>query len=167
MKELARSQSIYRLETHFQNSEEFLALTSPLADGSLPLPALTELRISGGYNVAGRNLDNLKNLPNLVHLDLSVWHLSDDHLPALKQLRSLRTLYLEHNPSITDEGVDVLVSMPNLQSINVKGTNISNKGLHRLAKLPRLRCLRAHPGGLEAVMELRKQLRAGCELDTN
>lgn len=165
LKELARSQSLYRLHTAL-TSDEFLAITSPLPDGSPPFPSLTELRVARSVRVPGKSLDNLKNLPNLVHLDLSTWRISDDDLEHLRHLPYLRTLYLEDISPITNKGAEILTSMRNLQSLNVKGTSITSEGLYRLATLPRLRCLRCHPG-LEVGVELRKRLPAGCELDTN
>jgi hypothetical protein len=166
MRELAKSQSLYRLEIQLNNGE-FLALTSPLPDGSLPLPSLAELCLSGSNNGTRRSLDNLKHLPDLIHLDLSYWQLTDADLLPLKQLPHLRTLYLEANPGITDKGAAFLASMHNLQSLNVKNTRISNEGLFRLATLPRLRCLRAYPQAHEGRVELRKRLPAGCQLDMN
>lgn len=166
MRQLAESQSLYRLDIQL-NNDEFLALTNPLPDGSQPLPSLAELRLSGSNNGTRRSLDNLKHLPDLIHLDLSYWELTDADLLPLKQLPHLRTLYVEANPGITDKGAAFLASMRNLQSVNVKNTNVSNEGLFRLATLPRLRCLRAYPQAHEGRVELRKRLPAGCQLDTN
>jgi hypothetical protein len=166
MRELAKSQSLYRLDIQL-NNDEFVALTSPLPDGSLPLPALAELRLSGSNNGTRRSLNNLKHLPNLIHLDLTYWQLTDADLLPLKQLPHLRTLYVEACPGITDKGAAVLASIRNLQSLNVKNTSISNEGLFRLATLPRLRCLRAYPRAHEGRVELRKRLPAGCQLDMN
>jgi hypothetical protein len=166
MRELAKSQSLYRLDIQL-NDDEFVALTSPLPDGSLPLPALAELRLSGSNDGTRRSLDNLKHLPNLIHLDLSYWELTDADLLPLKQLPHLRTLYVEASPGITDKGAAFLASMRNLQSLNVKNTSISNEGLFRLATLPRLRCLRAYPRAHEGRVELRKRLPPGCQLDMN
>lgn len=167
LRELARSQSLRRLDTRIVGDEQFLALASFFSDGSPSLPQLNELRIAGSKNVSPRGLDSLKNLPSLIHLDLSYSGIANDRLASLKELPYLRTLYLEANPNVTDDGVVILASMHNLQSLNVKRTGITFEGLLRLASLPRLRCLRADPGGSKARAELRKRLPAGCELDAN
>ncbi|MEK6261363.1 MAG: hypothetical protein AABP62_22415 [Planctomycetota bacterium] len=166
LRELARSPNVYRFQTRLVGREQFLALTSRLPDGSPPLPELRELIVCVSELVPG-DCANFHHFPNLIHLDLSRSSITNADLNDLKQIPHLRTLYLEDIPQITDEGAKVLASMPNLQSLNVKRTNISKEGLLRLATLPRLRCLRAYPGGPEARAELRKQIPAGCELDDN
>jgi hypothetical protein len=165
MRALATSQSLYQLETRLENNE-FLALTDLLPDGSPPLPELRELRIQNS-NVALASMDNLKNLPDLIHLDMTGWKISHEHLIPLRQLRHLRTLYLEENRKLTDAAVDILISLPNLQSLNVKQTAITDEGLVRLATIRRLRCLRAHPRTAAARIAIRQQLPADCEFDTN
>lgn len=165
MRALATSQSLYQLETRLEN-DEFLALTDILPDGSLPLPELRELKIHGS-NVALASMDNLKNLPDLIHLDMTGWKISHEHLIPLRQLRHLRTLYLEENKKLTDAAVDILISLPNLQSLNVKQTGITDDGLVRLASMRRLRCFRAHPRSQAARISIRQKLPAGCEFDTN
>lgn len=165
MRALATSQSLYQLEARLEN-DEFLALTDILPDGSLPLPELRELKIHGS-TVALASMNNLKNLPDLIHLDMTGWRISHEHLIPLRQLRHLRTLYLEENKKLTDAAVDILISLPNLQSLNVKQTAITDDGLMRLAKIRRLRCFRAHPRTGAARIAIRQSLPAGCEFDTN
>ena len=177
LRELAQSPSLYRLEARLGNGAQLLALTSHLPDGSPPLPELHELCLRGSGGVAEYDLVKLKQLPNLIHLDLSytnAMHLGLDklkkelpHLRTLKELPHLRTLYLEGCRDITDEGAAILASMHNLQSLNVKQTGISPAGLLRLATLPRLRCLRATTWERPFRDELRKRLPARCELDTH
>jgi Leucine Rich repeat len=166
-RELAASPAITRLDIQVHGREQLLALTSPLADGTDPFPELRELRISGSTEIQPADLDLLKKLPSLIHVDLSYSNTTDAHLTHLKQLPYLRTLYLEANPNITNVGVKTLASMTNLQTLNVKRTKITTEGVLQIAKLPRLRCLRADVGGLESRAEVRKRLPPKCELDTN
>ena len=167
LRELAMSPTLYRLQTPLLGREQFLALTSRLPDGRPPLPELRELIVRVSSGLASGDCANFQNFPNLIHLDLTRSSITNADLKDLKKIPHLRTLYLEDIREITDEGAAILASMYNLQSLNVKQTRISKDGLLRLTTLPRLRCLRAHPGGPEARAEFRKRLPAGCELDDN
>lgn len=163
---LKHARGLRRLDLPLSDRNQFRALTSPLPDGSPTFPELLELRIAGTREVSPEDLDHLKNLPNLIHLDLSYSSITDAHLPHLRQLPLLRTLYLEANPNITDEGARVLASMSKLESLNIKRTRITTTGQQTLARLSRLRCLRADMGS-DARNALRKMLPPGCELDNN
>ena len=166
MRELAKSPTLHRLERQLFD-DEFLALTSVLPDGSPPLPELRELRQSNssGSLLTDRGLANLRNLPNLIHLDLRWSKVTDQGLAQLKELPFLRTLYLADCVGITDEGAAILATMHGLESLNISQTKISPEGVLRVAALPRLRCLRATYYEPEVRAKLRQTLPAGCELN--
>lgn len=167
LQNLAASQSLRRLEGRLNGDEQLLVLTTPLPDGSPPLPELRELRLRGSGWLTDRGLVNLGSLPSLIHLDVMNSQITDQGLAQLKGLPFLRTLYVEACPRITDEGAAILASMHKLESLNVLRTNITKDGVLRLAALPRLRCLRQSYREQEMLAKLRQTLPAGCKLYTD
>ena len=124
LRELARSQSLQRLEGHFGSDELLLAITDLLPDGGSPLPNLRELRLNQS-NITDAGLSNLRNLTRLSHLDLSQTKVTSEGLVHLKSLPNLKTLYLAHC-SITGQGAVVLAEMHNLESLNIESSSMSN-----------------------------------------
>ena len=169
MKELAKSQTLTRLEMRIPNDEALLALTERLPDGNAPLSHLNELRLDsqmfsnhGGLTNSG--LANLQNLPNLVHLDVSHSKVDNHGLASLKSIPTLRTLYLAGCLGIDDEGADRLAELTGLHSLNVAYTSLTEVGLMKLATLKRLRYLRLSTH-FQVSAELRQKLPPTCKID--
>ena len=65
----------------------------------------------------------------------------------VQQLTTLQSLYLQDS-NLDDELIVPLCKMPNLEKMNISGTQVSDVGLLRLAVLPKLKDLKcgAVPG---------------------
>jgi hypothetical protein len=164
MRELARSGSLTRLEIPSPNDAILLALTEKLPDRQSPLVKLAELRLGNSHEsrVTNDGLVNLKNVPNLVHLDLSHSQVTDAGLKSLQSISTLRTLYLAGCRGITNEGADALSRMTGLQSLNVADTALTEAGLLKLSSLRRLRSLRISYH-IRVSPELRRAIPATCK----
>ena len=161
LRELARSQSLQRLEGHFGSDELLLAITDLLPDGGSPLPNLRELRLNQS-NITDAGLSNLRNLTRLSHLDLSQTKVTSEGLVHLKSLPNLKTLYLAHC-SITGQGAVVLAEMHNLESLNIESSSMSEESLMKLASLPRLRRFRITYASHEILSKVQHRLPPGCK----
>lgn len=78
----------------------------------------------------------------VVALDLSRAHDLDRCLPKLEQqLKNLPHLTTidAHDRLMGDVGLEVLLRLPHLESLNVSGTQVTGKGLIRLGEISRLR----------------------------
>ena len=168
LRDLARSQSLQRLEGRFSSDELLLALTDRLPDGGSPLPSLRELRLIQNdmsishSNVTDAGLANLRHLPGLVHLDLSETKVTSEGLRHLISLPNLKTLYLAHCP-LSQEEVAVLAEMHNLESLNIESTSMSEESLMKLASLPRLRRFRITYASHEILSKVQHRLPPGCK----
>jgi len=78
-------------------------------------------------------------MPRLQELDLSNCKVTDLGIAALQNQKTLRTLWLA-GTSITDQSIDVFVTLPKLEALHVEGSMITSDGWQRLLKaMPRLR----------------------------
>ena len=161
LRELARSQSLLRLEGSFGGDKLLLAVTDRLPDGGSPLPNLRELRLRQS-NITNDGLANLRNLTGLSHLDLSQTKVTSEGLLHLKSLPNLKTLYLAHC-SITYQGAVVMAAMHNLESLNIESTSLSEESLMKLASLPRLRRFRITYASHEILSKVQHRLPPGCK----
>jgi len=161
LRELARSQSLLRLEGTFGGDQLLLALTDRLPGGDSPLPNLRELRLSQSH-ITNDGLANLRNLTCLSHLDLSQTKVTSEGLAHLKSLPNLKTLYLANCP-LTPEGATVLAEMQNIESLNIESRNMSEESLMKIASLPRLRRFRINYAQPAIVSKVQHRLPAGCK----
>jgi uncharacterized membrane protein len=76
----------------------------------------------------------------LIWLDLSNTHVSDEHLIHISGLHALTRLNL-NSTLITDAGVQHLSQFENLEHLSLTGTIISDASLETLAELPKLKNL--------------------------
>ena len=77
----------------------------------------------------------------LAYLDLAGSGITDRQLTWLKPFTNLTGLHLERNPQLSDAAIPALLALPNLTSINLVGTGITDAGALQLAKLTRLRAV--------------------------
>jgi hypothetical protein len=82
----------------------------------------------------------LKDLKDLVHLNLAGKEVTDPGLAHLKGLTTLTRLHLEKT-KITDKGLDNLKGLVNLEYLNLYGTAVSDVGLVNLEGMKKLKNL--------------------------
>ncbi|MFO0918251.1 MAG: PQQ-binding-like beta-propeller repeat protein [Planctomycetaceae bacterium] len=128
------------------------------------IESLTRLQKLESLNLYANQLSDtglalLPRFSRLRELDLSLMGWSDAGLASLGKitsLRELRVLFAEGfaGPELTDAGMPQLLSLINLESLDLTGAKLTDAGLAELARLPQLRQLRAiktriTPAGLE------------------
>jgi hypothetical protein len=82
----------------------------------------------------------LKDMPNLVELNLGGTNITDASLVYVKPLVNLTRLQL-HNTKITDAGIGNLTGLTKLTSLNLYGTTVSDQGVQQLKDLKKLKNL--------------------------
>jgi hypothetical protein len=104
----------------------------------------TRLEVSYPQSTDGKfsdeNLAPLKDLKNVVHLNLRGQPVTDAQLASLKNLTSLTELHLEKT-KITDKGLENLRGLVNLEYLNLYGTDVSDAGLVNLEGMKKLKHL--------------------------
>ena len=122
-------------------------------DGFEHLAELAQLDSLGfaGNKMSGVSLPLLELLPSLKHLDVGglqrtdsgPWGLalSDFNLESIEALTELETLNLRDS-KITYRGLARLEALVNLEALDLSRTPIMSRGLASLAKLPKMRTLR-------------------------
>jgi Leucine-rich repeat (LRR) protein len=78
------------------------------------------------------NLSKLRGLGNLEFLDLSRTPVLPSALTALRDLPKLRELRLGLTPRVDDSAVDALISLKQLSTLQLGGSQMSSEGLERL-----------------------------------
>lgn len=93
-----------------------------------------------GKDVKVEELAMLKEIPNLVELNLGGTTITDATLQHVKPLTNLTRLQL-HNTKITDAGLENLKGLTKLTSLNLYGSGVTDKGLDQLVGLKSLKNL--------------------------
>ncbi|MBI2680108.1 MAG: hypothetical protein HYX25_03760 [Candidatus Solibacter usitatus] len=93
-----------------------------------------------GASVTDAALAPLREVPNIVHLNLGKTSVTDAGLPAIKSLTQLTELHLEET-KITDKGLASLKDLKSLAYLNLYGTAVTDVGLDSLKGLTNLRHL--------------------------
>ena len=123
--------------------------------------ALTFLGLTS-YDITDAGLKDLRNMPNLASLDLSLCiYITDEGLKELGGLSCLTSLRLVSCDGITDEGLKGLGHMPNLTSLNLpscsKVTDAVLKDLGHMTKLTSLDlrlCFKITDAGLKGLRDM-------------
>jgi mono/diheme cytochrome c family protein len=89
---------------------------------------------------AGKALNHIKDIPNLVQLNLAATQVTDEDLKLIASLPNLTHLHLE-NTAITDAGLQHLKNLKNLVYLNLYGTPVTDAGLKHLEGLTELKNL--------------------------
>ena len=114
-------------------------------DGSLEiigqLPNLTFLDIGECKVLKGKTIGELGKLTRLTYLELrEIKKVTDDNFAALETLINLTELNLEAT-RISDASVPTLLKMQKLERLSVAGTQMGDKGMVELSKLPAIKWL--------------------------
>lgn len=93
-----------------------------------------------GRVLTDADLEVLKEIPEIVELDLKNAGIGDAGVAHLSGLSSLERLHLEKT-KVTDAGLKHLSGLSNLVYLNLYGTEVSNDGLNALKPLTKLKNL--------------------------
>ena len=103
------------------------------------LPQLLALDLDG-TQVTDAGLQHLKDLPRLWGLGLSGTQVTDAGLERLKGLAQLQALEL-HRTQVTDAGLEHLNGLTQLEDLRLDDTQVTDAGLEHLKRLTRLKLL--------------------------
>jgi hypothetical protein len=105
---------------------------------------LEELDLSN-TKITDSGMQYLQNLKKLRKLDINNIDISDRGIECLKNIRSLEILHLDNdknfNPRITDEGLEHINALSNLEILWVQNTEITDAGLMKLKGLRKMKQL--------------------------
>jgi hypothetical protein len=87
--------------------------------------------------ITDNGLEELANLDNLLHLDISNTKVSDKGLEFVATMSNLQTLCL-NDTVVGDSGLKHLSNLASLRTLYLSGTKVSDKGLPNLEKLTAL-----------------------------
>ena len=93
-----------------------------------------------GKELTDEGLVHLKDVENLVWLNLANTKISDEGLKHLASIKSLKRLHLEKT-QIGDAGLAHLKDLAELEYLNLYGTQVSDAGLEHLKSLAKLQKL--------------------------
>ena len=139
---------------------DFHRPTSPITDSGLvhlrDLPQLMNLNLCG-LPITDKGLPTMGDLPNLGALYLSRTKVQGPGLGGLKSLSKLAVLYLDES-DVTDQGLSHLAGASSLQLLSLNRLSLTAEGLKQVKALPRLGQLAITGCGLldEEVDDLRK-----------
>jgi hypothetical protein len=121
--------------------------TCPITDGVFEtlgsIPNLFHFSLSG-TKITGSGLSALARSQNLHDCSFRNTALSDDGIRSLPVIPSLRDFSVAENP-LTDASVPFIVKgCPNVERVDIHGTQITRAGLLQLARAPHLKKILAH-----------------------
>lgn len=105
--------------------------------------------------VTGAGLRALRDLPSLLHADLSFLELRDGDIAELAAFPALRSLSVAFSQRLTDTALDTIESLHALEQLDLASTGITADGIDRLARMPHLRELGVYDCTPEAVERAR------------
>ena len=94
-----------------------------------------------GSWVGDADLRGLNALPDLVTLDLSLTHITDQGMQEIKNLRGITELNLYYAEYVTDEGLAAIKDWKKLKRLNVHGTKVGDTGLEHISGVAPLESL--------------------------
>jgi len=103
-------------------------------------PVMLDITIPPGFGSAINSINsNLKSIAkNVICLNVSNNELTDNELDFLSSMSNLEKLRLEKNP-ITDKIIDQLAGLKHLEALNLNETNLTEAGIQKLKQLPGLK----------------------------
>jgi len=102
------------------------------------LPDLTYLNLSL-TRITDQGMQEIKSLPGITELDLRfAEYVTDEGLAAIKGWKKLRTLNV-HGTKVSDTTLEHISALTTLESLNVGSAMLTDVGLERLTTLPNLK----------------------------
>jgi uncharacterized protein (TIGR02996 family) len=89
--------------------------------------------------VTGAGIRALREVPSLLHADLSFLYLGDGDIAELAALPGLRSLSVAFSQRLTDTALDTIEALHALEQLDLASTAITADGIDRLARMPHLR----------------------------
>ena len=80
-------------------------------------------------------LSSLAKLPRLTYLNLDHTGLQPEGLTNVCKCKHLKILILKDNPAVTDSGVQHLLALKELEKLDLRGTNVTSKGMDNLSTM--------------------------------
>ncbi len=99
-------------------------------------PSVKSLVISGCKGVTDQGIREIAKLPYLTAFAAGGTGITDDAIPILATIKSLRHVNIENNNRITDAALLPLLSCQHLESLDVSATSVSHKGVKLLLVSP-------------------------------
>ena len=96
-----------------------------------------EVSLQMAEKFGDEHLALLKDLKNVVHLNLRGQPVTDAQLAQIKDMTTLTRLHLERT-KVTDQGLVHLKGLVNLEYLNLYGTEVTDAGLEQLEGLKKL-----------------------------
>ena len=93
--------------------------------------------VMDGTNVTDAGLKHLKRLPKLTTLLIQRTQITGSGFGDLPG--GLKTLWMQRNTPVTDEGLRNLSHLKHLETLHLAGTQVTDEGLPHLEKLNSLR----------------------------
>lgn len=127
---------------------------SPLGDSNIVDLELAETAFGNS------GMPAIASMPALTKLNLWLTKIDDEGLESLRGKTSLTSLNLDNIPEITDQAIDVILTLPDLTFLHLGKTNVSADGVSRLAELQKLETLHVTNLGIPepVIQKLRSQL---------
>lgn len=112
-------------------------------EGLKHLANLTGLRllVLWGNPISGHGVESLSGLKRLRHLDLSRTQVTDRRLAGLGSLTGLERLDIANNPQLDGSFRAYVADLPNLQSLVLRGSGITDSALSHLKDARNLQAL--------------------------
>lgn len=127
--------------------------------------SITTLKLNGLPELTGSGIKYLKALPNLRRLCLNRDSISEDGFKYLTELKGLDLLTLQQ-AQLNEARLQHLTKLP-LRKLDLSGSNVKDKDLAILAKIPSLKVLRLYacPNiNAQRILEFKKR-RPDCAVD--
>jgi hypothetical protein len=102
------------------------------------LPHLTH--ICTPYGLTDAEMAGIATLPAVDEMEIVATKLTDAGLASIARLRNLKVLHLEGTAMMTDEGLRLLATLPQLRHLRLSGP-FTDKGLAYLAAAPSLKVM--------------------------
>ncbi|MBU6453284.1 MAG: hypothetical protein KGS72_15990 [Cyanobacteria bacterium REEB67] len=109
------------------------------------ISALRSLHLQGLELKPGTMEKLTGSAQSITVLSLSRCHLSDEEMKTVGKFTALTQLSIDGNPKISDRGAKNLASMPNLVSLDIMDTSITEKSLPILMGLKKLKKIMVRP----------------------
>jgi serine/threonine protein kinase len=121
-----------------------------------------------GSKFGGAVIGHFGGFPNMTSLYATHCGLKNEDLEALGSCPSLRELWLNNNPAITDEGLPPLLKLKLVTRLELRGTRVTAKSIPLLASMKSLRKIVVDTELWKdtEMEELRSRVPRGCTVDT-
>ncbi|GAA4430925.1 hypothetical protein [Bremerella cremea] len=115
-------------------------------------PSIRSIEIEG-RTATDANIELLAKFPNLEHVSICNSEATDASIETLAGAPHLARLGFMLVPNMTSSSLESLATLPKLEDLTVKGTQLSDEGLRMIGQMQSLRSLAISPGPKEPFSE--------------